>query len=80
MVLANRPDSQPTLGQISVPVLVLVGLQDTVYPFEVSQRMKDTIGDNAELVVLDDASHAAVIEAGDRANAAIRDWAGGLDD
>ena len=80
MVLANRPDSQPTLDQISVPVLVLVGLQDTVYPFEIAQRMADTIGDNATLAVLDDASHAAVIERGDAVNDAIRDWAGGVGD
>ena len=79
-VLANRPDSQPTLATIDVPTLVLVGLQDTVYPFEIAQRMKDMIGDNAELAVLDDASHGAVLEAGGRANAAIRDWADDLDD
>ena len=79
-VLANRPDSQPLLAQIDVPVLVLVGLQDTVYPFEIAQRMADMIGDNATLEILDDASHGAIIEAGERANDAIRDWAGDLED
>ena len=80
MALANRPDFQPLLDDIDVPVLVLVGLQDTVYPFEVSQRMAEMIGDNAEVAVLDDASHAAVIERGDRANDAIRSWADDVDD
>ena len=75
MVLANRPDSQPLLDDIDVPVLVLVGLQDTVYPFEVSQRMADMIGSNAEVAVIDDASHGAVVERGDAVNDAIRDWA-----
>ena len=79
-VLANRPDSQPTLDTIDVPTLVLVGLQDTVYPFEIAQRMAEMIGSNATLEVLDDASHGAVLEAGDRANAAIRDWADDLGD
>ena len=78
MALANRPDFQPLLDDIDVPVLVLVGLQDTVYPFEISQRMADMIGDNAEVAVIDDGSHAVVIERGDAANDAIRDWAGAL--
>ena len=78
-VLADRPDSQPLLGDIDVPVLVLVGLQDTVYPFEVSRRMAEMIGANATLEVLDDASHGAVVEAGDAVNDAIRDWAGGVE-
>ena len=38
------------------------------------------IGDNATLVILDGANHAAIIEEADDANDAIRDWAGGLDD
>ena len=78
--LANRPDFQPLLDDIDVPVLVLVGLQDTIYPFEISQRMADRIGDNATLEVLDDASHAAILEGGDRANDAIRAWADDIAD
>lgn len=77
--LANRPNFQPLLDDIDVPVLVLVGLQDTIYPFEISQRVADMIGDNAELVVLDDASHAAIIEGADGANDAIRNWADDID-
>ena len=80
MALANRPDFQPLLDEIDVPVLVLVGLQDTVYPFEISRRMADTIGSNAQVAILDDASHAAIIERGDRANDAIRSWADDVED
>ena len=80
MALANRPDFQPLLDDIDVPVLVLVGIQDTVYPFEISRRMADAIGSNAEVAVIDDASHAAVIERGDAANDAIRGWADDVDD
>ena len=79
MALANRPDFRPLLGEIDVPVLVLVGLQDTIYPYEISQRMAEMIGENAELVILDDASHAAIIEADERANKAILDWAEGIE-
>ena len=60
--LANRPDSEPTLDKIEVPVLVLVGLADPVYAFEISKKMAETIGDNAELAIIDGASHAAVFE------------------
>ena len=60
--LANRPDSEPTLEEIEVPVLVLVGLADPVYAFEISKGMADKIGDNAELAIIDGASHAAVFE------------------
>ena len=73
--LATRPDFRPLLGRIDVPVLVLVGLQDTIYPYEISQGMAEMIGDNAEVAILDDASHAAIIEAGEAANKAILDWA-----
>ena len=37
------------------------------------------IGDNAELVILDNASHAAIIEEGEKANKAILDWAEGIE-
>lgn len=75
--LANRPDSQPTLSTITVPTLILVGLEDTVYPFEIAQMMNDAIA-NSELVILDGASHAAIYEAAEQANQAILDWAQGV--
>ncbi len=75
--LANRPDSQPTLAEITVPTLILVGLADSLYPFEIAQMMKDGIL-NSQLVILDGASHAAIYEAADQANRAILDWAAGI--
>lgn len=75
--LANRPDSQPTLSTITVPTLILVGLEDTVYPFEIAQMMNDAIA-NSKLIILNGASHAAIYEAADQANQAILDWAQGI--
>ena len=75
--LANRPDSQPTLAEITVPTLILVGLADSLYPFEIAQMMKDGIL-NSEVVILDGASHAAIYEAADQANQAILGWAAGI--
>lgn len=71
--LATRPDFRRLLGQIDVPTLILVGLQDTIYPYEISQTMQQSIA-GSELVVLDNASHAAIIEAAGRANEEILAW------
>ena len=75
--LANRPDSQPTLTEITVPTLILVGLADSLYPFEIARMMNEAIL-NSELVILDGASHAAIYEAAEQANQAILDWAAGV--
>ena len=72
--LATRPDSRPTLSQITVPTLIFTGLEDSIYPFEVAQEMHDAIS-NSTLAIPPGAAHAAIIEAGHDANEAIRDWA-----
>lgn len=72
--LATRADYTELLPQIDVPTLILVGLTDSVYPFEVSQRMNEAIP-NSELVILPGVAHAAIIEAAEEANQAILDWA-----
>ncbi|GGR23160.1 alpha/beta fold hydrolase [Deinococcus ruber] len=74
MVLANRPDSVPTLKTIRVPTLILEGLEDTVYPPEFSMKMMQNIP-NAKLVIIPGAAHAAIFEKASAANAAIIDWA-----
>ena len=75
--LRDRPDSTPTLENIEVPVLVLVGLADPVYAYEVSQGMVDAIGDNAAIAIIDGASHAAVFEQPVAAAAAIEGFLSG---
>ncbi|GAA5534585.1 alpha/beta hydrolase [Deinococcus aluminii] len=72
--LANRPDSRPTLGTITVPTLVIVGLEDTIYPVMISQAMQQAIP-NARLAILPGAAHAAILENAPAANAAILNWA-----
>lgn len=74
LALANRPDSQPTLPTITVPTLVIVGLEDTIYPVMVAQMMQQAIP-NAQLAVLPGAAHAAILENAPAANAAILAWA-----
>ncbi|MGR3540698.1 MAG: alpha/beta fold hydrolase [Hasllibacter sp.] len=76
-VLEGRPDSTGTLESIEVPVLVLVGREDTVYPVAISQAMADA-APNGSLTVIPGASHAAVFEAPDAAAEAIADFLSGL--
>lgn len=76
--LETRPDSAATLSEITVPTLILTGQQDSLYPYEIAQSMNEAIL-NSELVLLPGAAHAAIIEAADEANAAILEWASGLE-
>ncbi|WP_034357629.1 alpha/beta fold hydrolase, partial [Deinococcus phoenicis] len=73
-VLATRPDSLPTLKTITVPTLILEGLEDTVYPIEFSQKMHQNIA-GSKLVIIPGAAHAAIFEKATAANRAIIDWA-----
>jgi len=72
--LATRADYTSLLGSINVPTLVLVGLEDPVYAFPVSQMTKAAIP-NAQLAVILGASHASIFERPTLANDAILNWA-----
>jgi len=76
--LETRPDSAATLSEITVPTLILTGIDDSLYPYEIAQSLHEGIL-NSELVLLPGAAHAAIIEAADEANAAILEWASGLE-
>lgn len=71
--LANRPDFRPLLAEISVPALIIVGMQDSIYPFEIAKRMQKNIS-GSELQIIDGGSHAAVIEEAQKVNDAICAW------
>jgi pimeloyl-ACP methyl ester carboxylesterase len=72
-VLANRPDSTETLRSMDVPILVVVGREDTVYPVAISEAMVEAAPD-AELAVIEGASHAAVFERPEAAAQAMADF------
>lgn len=73
--LATRPDSRNT--KIHVPVLILVGKEDPIYPVEMQQKIhQDTPG--SRLVVIPGAAHAAIIEKPEQASQAILSWARGV--
>lgn len=73
IALAERPDFTDLLGEIEVPVLVVVGVEDALYAVEVSRDMAGSIP-NATLAILPGGSHAAVFEAAGNAAAAIQSW------
>ncbi len=72
--LATRPDYTGLLASIAVPTLVMIGLEDPVYAFPVSQMTKAAIP-NAQLAVILGASRASIFERPELANQAILDWA-----
>jgi pimeloyl-ACP methyl ester carboxylesterase len=72
--LAARPDYTSLLGSITVPTLVVVGLDDPVYAFPISQMTQAAIP-NARLAVIPAASHASMFERPALFNAAVRSWA-----
>ena len=73
MVLATRPDSVPTLKTITVPTLILEGVEDTVYPPEFSMKIMQNVP-GSKMVLIPGAAHAAIFEKATAANKAIIDW------
>lgn len=59
--LANRPDSGPLLGQIHVPVLLLVGEEDTITPPTEARQMAHAIPDS-RMLILPEAGHLSNLE------------------
>lgn len=73
--MRERPDSIPRLGEIRVPVLVLVGEEDTLTPPSESRKIAEGVPDG-RLVLLPGAGHLANLEAPDAFNAALTEWLG----
>lgn len=73
LALASRPDSTPTLSQIAVPTLVIVGAHDAISPAAEMQEFAQQIP-NVETVVIAGAGHMAPQEKPAEVNRAIRDW------
>ena len=59
--LENRPDATELIRNTQMPVLVVVGREDTLYPVSVSQDMA-RLAPRGELAVIPGAAHAAVFE------------------
>ena len=75
--LADRPDSQPTMAQITVPTLVIVGDQDTLTPVADSELMASSIK-GAKLVKVPGAAHLSPMENPEAFTAALRAFVASL--
>lgn len=68
--MRDRPDSFPTLKQMTVPALVITGAEDTLIPIEESQKIADALA-TAELVVVPRAGHLTNLESPEAFNSAL---------
>jgi pimeloyl-ACP methyl ester carboxylesterase len=59
--MRDRPDSRPTLQQLRVPVLFLVGRDDSVTPVELTRSMSSEVP-GANIVVVEEAGHLSNLE------------------
>lgn len=74
--MADRPDSQPTLADFNLPVLVIAGEQDGITPPADAEAMADEIA-GSSLEVIEGAGHLSNLEQPHAFNAALRRY---LDD
>jgi pimeloyl-ACP methyl ester carboxylesterase len=61
MAMAERPDSQPLLAQISCPTQIIVGERDLPTPPSDAKLMADRIP-NARLAIIPGAAHLSNLE------------------
>jgi len=71
--MMDRPDSTGTLETITVPTLVLVGVDDLLTPVTESIAMSSAIR-GSRLVTIPDAGHLAPLEQPQVVNAAIAEF------
>ena len=73
MAMRDRPDSMPTLAQVSVPTLIITGAEDNLIPPKESEVMRDGIR-GAKLVVIPGAAHLSNVEQLEAFNRAVNDF------
>ena len=71
--MRDRPDSTPTLAEITVPTLVITGAEDTLIPVKEAEAMRDAIR-GARFVSISNAAHLANLDQPDAFNAAVREF------
>ena len=69
--LRDRPDATPSLKQIAVPTLVLVGRNDALTPPAVAEKLTAGIA-GAQLAILEKAGHLSNLEQPESFNKVVR--------
>jgi pimeloyl-ACP methyl ester carboxylesterase len=59
--LRDRPDSRPTLAQLRVPVLFIVGRDDALTPVETTRSMASQVP-GSSVAIIEDAGHLSNLE------------------
>ncbi len=72
-IAISRPDSRPSLANISVPTLVMVGAEDPLTPPELSMEIADAI-EGASLRVIPECGHGSTLEQPDLVTEHLRAW------
>jgi pimeloyl-ACP methyl ester carboxylesterase len=75
--MRDRPDSTPLLGQITVPVLVVVGAEDGLTPPSLAQPLAAALPDG-RLAVVEGAGHLTNLEQPEAFNAVVGSFLQGL--
>jgi 3-oxoadipate enol-lactonase len=75
--MRDRPDSTPLLEQISVPVLVIHGLEDQLLPYADAEAMHQRLKDS-RLKLVPGAGHLLNMEQPEVFNAEVRTFVSGL--
>jgi 3-oxoadipate enol-lactonase len=73
IALRDRPDSMPTLAQIAVPTLIVVGAEDALTPPQDAEQMRDGIR-GARLAAIPNAAHLSNFEQPDAFNQIVREF------
>lgn len=73
IAIMNRPDSRPSLKDIAVPTLVLVGEDDMLTPVPLHEELADGIK-GSEFQVIARCGHLTTLEKPDMVNRAMFDW------
>jgi len=70
---AQRVDYIPTLKQIHVPTLIVVGLEDVYTPLELAEQLHDGIP-GSRLAVIEEAGHMPNLERPEAFNRVFAEW------
>lgn len=69
--LMERDDITPRLGEISCPALIIHGTADAAIPMTKVDALRDGLGGQTTLTVIEDGTHASNVSHPDEVNAAI---------
>lgn len=75
LAMAERPDSTPLLGDVSVPSVVIGGAEDEIATLQEMRSMAAAIP-NARFVEIAGAGHLAPMERPEAVTAALKGWLG----